>query len=139
MKDKVTITCVVCKKQIKTSCYWQVTCSVECRKKRIGTYQDTSIPSNTVGAISELIVSSDLMKKGFSVFKSLSPSCFCDVIAVKGDVTLKIEIRTGYKRANGTIFYPTKTHGKIDIFGIYDRNLDKCFYFDLNHKEVVFK
>jgi Holliday junction resolvase len=44
--------------------------------------------------MSELFVCFDLLKNGYSVFRSVSPSCFCDVIAIKDGIVKKFEIRT---------------------------------------------
>ena len=137
MKTKA---CSVCSKQ-----YYgrenSVTCSHICReerfKKKFGRYSDKSIPSGTVGAMSELAVSMDLMKKGYSVFRALSPACFCDVIAVKGEQVLKIEIRTGYIAYNGKLSYPDNVRGTVDTFGIYERNKNECFYFNLKREPII--
>lgn len=138
---KYNIICEICSKKSTVSYKQQKTCSRECgllRKQRItGRYScDTTIPSGTVGAISELEISSDLMKKGYSIFRSLSPSCFCDIVAIKNEKILKIEIRTGYMTNKEKIFFPRKKHGEIDLFGIYERNLNKCFYFDKKYKKI---
>ena len=54
------------------------------------------LSSGTVGAIGELMVSVDLMKKGYEVFRALSPSCSCDLAILKDKKLLRIEVRTGY-------------------------------------------
>ncbi len=58
------------------------------------------------------MASADLIKKGYEVFRALSPSCSCDLIAKKGSKILRIEVRTGQIYANtGRLSYPKK---KID-------------------------
>ena len=138
---KHNIKCSTCKKEFTSSWSHQKTCSEECRKGREnemwGRYVDKSIPAGTVGAISELAVSVDLMEKGYAVFRALSQSCFCDVIAIKGNKQLRIEIRTGYiTRATKKLSFPTITHGEIDAYGIYERNENKCYYFNKKLKEI---
>lgn len=73
-------------------------CSIECQKKFYKPYAPLSktVPPGTVGAIGELAVSIDLMKKGFEVYRALSPSSSCDVLALKGGKSYPLEIRTGY-------------------------------------------
>lgn len=138
---KHQLQCEECKENFLHYSPHAKTCGEVCRKVRAkrlsGRYADTSIPTGTVGAISEIIISVDLMKKGYAVFRSLSQSCFCDIIAIKGKTVLKIEIRTGYKSTSGKICFPTKTHGEIDIYGIYERAGDKCYYFNKELKEIV--
>lgn len=115
-------------------------CSDECRKRRMvkkfGRYSDKSIPSGTVGAITELVISADLMKKGYSVFRALSPSCFCDVIAIKDNNLLKVEIKTGYVGLNKKVLFPKSKNTNIDIYGVYSRLDNQCFYFDNKFIEI---
>ena len=49
----------------------------------------------TKGALGELAVSSDLMKRGYEVFRALSPDAAFDLIASKGAMLLRIECRCG--------------------------------------------
>lgn len=62
-------------------------CSARCRGesylKRSGRVRAFPIPSGTSGAIAELEVSAYLMKNNYSVFRALSPSCFCDLVAIQ--------------------------------------------------------
>jgi hypothetical protein len=99
---------------------------------------DNKLPSATVGAMSEIFVSAELMKKGYAVFRALSPSCFCDLIAIKNNQTLRIEARTGYKNTRtNRMCYPKNTHGDITHFAIYERNEGKTYFFDTNHNEIM--
>lgn len=61
------------------------------------------VPTGTVGAIAELRVSVDLLAKGFEVFRAISPSCSCDLAALKDGRLLRIEVRTAYRSKNGGI------------------------------------
>ena len=65
------------------------------------------IPSGTVGAIQELKVGIDLMQKGFHVFRALSPSAFCDLLAFKDGSQFDIEVRTATRHSpTGKLSYP---------------------------------
>lgn len=137
---KHNLKCEECGKDFVHIMQHTKSCSDECRNKRMskkfGRYSDKSIPSGTVGAITEMVISADLMKKGYSVFRALSPSCFCDVIAIKDKKILKVEIKTGYVGLNGKVLFPKSKNINVDIHGVYSRLDDKCFYFDDNFKEV---
>jgi hypothetical protein len=61
------------------------------------------INTGTVGAISELRVSVDLLAKGYEVFRALSPACSCDLAILKDGKLLRIEVRTAYRSKNGGI------------------------------------
>ena len=130
----------MCNVKYESSWSHQKTCSEDCRNSRQakiwGRYGDKTIPNGTVGAISEITISADLMKKGYAVFRALSQSCLCDVIAIKNNKILKIEVRTGYVDKNKKVSFPHNTHGEIDIYGIYVRAEDKCYYFSNKSKLV---
>lgn len=79
------------------------------------------------GAISELEVCKDLMKKGYNVFRALSQSSKFDAIAVKGSRILKLEVRTGNysKRKNGNLslgYYKEKNSNKHMVVYTYSDN-----------------
>lgn len=85
----------------------QIYCSKICQEK-IYKYQSEfkNIPTGTVGAIQELRVGIDLLGRGYEVFRALSPSCSCDLLAKKDGNEITIEVRTGYLRHNGKLTYP---------------------------------
>ena len=60
-----------------------------------------NLDKSTVGAINELKASVFLMEKGYEVFRALSPATSCDLIAMKSDEVLRIEVRTGYSTPTG--------------------------------------
>ena len=51
------------------------------------------LPPSTKGAAGELSVSLDLMRRGWDVFRALSPCASCDLVAVRGNVTLRVEVK----------------------------------------------
>lgn len=138
--------CKLCGKNYQSFYENKLTCSDECKKRKFsidtGRLTDTSICSGTVGAISEMEVCAELMRKGYAVFRSLSPSCFCDAIAVKGEKILKIEIRTSYEHPTSKIIHYSKKLNKnerntANIFGLYERSKKEVFFRDINGKEFV--
>lgn len=129
--------CIVCKTDYESVQPHSIFCSVGCRnqngQERWGRTGDNSIPTGTVGAISEILVSAYLMKRGYSVFRALSPSCMCDLIIFKDNIFNRIEVRTGYKSlVTGNISFPGKDTdiGKQDMFAIYIRASDEVLFFD---------
>lgn len=115
-------TCLVCRSEFLCTQPNKKFCSRDCissywiNRNGRGGLKRLGISSGTTGAISELKASSFLMENGYSVFRALSPSCFCDIIAIKGKETIKIEVRTGYKSESGKIYYPKRANGDIDFF-----------------------
>lgn len=108
-------------------------CSALCRKEihleRTGRkIINNQLTSGTKGAMSELLAGADLMRLGFNVFRALSPSCYCDLIATKDNKTYHIEVRTGYLNFNGKLSFPNRVSGEIDFFIIPETNTGKVYY-----------
>lgn len=85
------------------------------------------VSSGTMGAITELMISTDLLRQGWEVFRALSPSCSCDLVISKGGVTRRVEVRTGYIRPNGAIYWPKKGTTP-DHYAVVVMALDKLIY-----------
>jgi hypothetical protein len=66
-------------------------------------YAQLGLASATVGAIAELLISIDLMMKGYEVYRALSPASPCDILARKNGNEFPIEVRTGFKNLDGTL------------------------------------
>lgn len=71
-----------------------------------------------IGAIGELQVCSDLLIKGYEVFRSVSPHCTCDLVACKDGKCYRIEVKTGVQYETGRIDYPKIDYKKADIGAI---------------------
>lgn len=133
--------CIVCNKIFVHKYSHTKFCTQNCRynyysdkyrRKVIG----IKIPTGTVGAMSEMLISVDLFRKGFSVFRALSPACFCDVIACKDNKLYKIEVRTGYKAANNKLSFSRGINNFADIYGIWERNTGEIIYLDKEYNII---
>lgn len=97
----------------------RIYCSKECLPSRTRVEPhgiNDNVANGTVGAISELLVCADLMKKGWEVFRALSPHSNSDVLALRDGLLLKLEIRTGmyYNKDNGEKLF---NYSKKNIIG----------------------
>lgn len=100
--------------------YCKHDCSVESLKiedRKVNTHRQWNLSSGTVGAIHELVTCVDLMKKGYQVFRAMSPSSLCDLVAYKDNKYMKIEVTTGYV-ANGRFYFPQKKAERFDTLAI---------------------
>lgn len=83
------------------------TCSRACayaHRKPSTTEYGFNLSQGTMGAVGELTVSVDLMKRGYHVFRALSQSCPCDLLAYReGEPAIRIEVRTARKDASGKL------------------------------------
>jgi len=68
----------------------------------------------------------DLLQKGFSVFRSVSPSCAVDLVITKNGNThsgavervLKVEVKTGHYTLGGKLRWPRPLNDKFDILAV---------------------
>lgn len=99
-------------------------CSKRCAgifsAKERGVYSEFSgkIPKSTVGAIQELKVSTDLLSKGFQVFRALSPSCDCDLVVLSGKKLVRLEVTTGYINKNKSLIFPKHSEHRYDALAV---------------------
>lgn len=104
------------------------TCSRKClnseAKERYLTLnsRDEQLSRGTMGAIAELAVCCDLLKRGYEVFRSVSPSTSCDLAVLRDNQLLRVEVTTSYIRQNGTPQRPSgkdKDKHKYDLLAYY--------------------
>jgi len=81
-------------------------CSPECRPSHKPPSRRTELsPRNglspgTSGAASELRVAFDLLERGYAVFRSVSPNAPFDLVAVRDEELLRIEVRSGTRNGD---------------------------------------
>ena len=75
----------------------------------------------TVGAIHELAVSADLLRRGYAVFRALSPSCSCDLVIMKNGVLQRVEVTSG-RHTKTKIEWLPKDPAKFDLLAVVTRD-----------------
>jgi hypothetical protein len=107
--------------------YWRK--NQNCITKK--TIDGIEMPCASVGGFSEMIVCADLLKRGFYVFRSITPNAPYDVIAIKNNDIKKIEIRTALKGVRGNCRIGKKINHKENppdnFAGVLFEN-NSCFY-----------
>ena len=101
-------------------------CSAICRRQHEKQQYAKANPSShltttTVGTLSELKVSIDLLQKGYEVFRAVSSSCSCDLALLKDGKLLRVEVTTGHFSPRNRIpYFPLRkqNNGKFDILAI---------------------
>lgn len=111
--------CPVCSKHFISGDPRQLYCTKECaqawrNQPLVSYYRELGISPGTVGAIAELIVAVDLMKKGYHVFRSMSPSCPYDLITFRGEEIKRLEVKTAYKTLSGKLYHPKLRNQTFD-------------------------
>lgn len=79
--------------------------------------RSSDVSPGTVGAISELIVATDLLSRGYEVYRSMSPNSTYDLIARGEAGTLRIEVRTARRYKSGVEFN-RRTGENKDYFAV---------------------
>jgi hypothetical protein len=131
-------TCLACESLIpkwknKHARYCSMKCSKRIDKER--NYEDRGIVASNAeqGAISELLVSADLIKRGYEVFRALSPQSSCDLVALKSNETLRIEVRTGFLSRGGNLSYG-QSHigsGRYDVLAVALKDGSITYFLDI--------
>jgi hypothetical protein len=79
-------------------------------KKHTDAWHSQDIPTGTRGALSELRACVDLMSRGFHVFRAMSPSCPCDLVAWDADGRIvRIEVKTASRNSSTGVLYRAGT------------------------------
>lgn len=111
--------CPICHKEFKVTIWNKKYCSNECVVLAEKPYRDDyrlhyNLSHGTAGALAELIVATDLIKRGFELYRAMSQSSSCDLLALKNKKLYDFEVRTGYRNKKGSYFY-----SKHSIKGAY--------------------
>jgi hypothetical protein len=104
-------------------------CSHECRniegrdRYRKVNKRTVLLPKATLGAVSELRVASDLLARGYDVFRAVSPVCSCDLVALKNGNLHRVEVRTGnYCITSGKVYVPlNNVHADVLAVVLHDK------------------
>lgn len=118
--------CVTCQQPFLTNRqrkYCSDACAYERTTDLVG-----RLSTGVVGAIGELVVSADLMRRGYAVFRAVSPSCYSDLIAKKDGRVLEIEVRTMHRGRNGKPYFSRKLHADINCLALWDRATNHVTY-----------
>lgn len=105
-------TCRGCDGPLPTKHKQRLFCSKACRiqhqkkKYREANPVELMLPASTVGAMHELVVAVDLMKRRYSVFRAMSPNSPCDLAVLRSGILLNIEVTTGCRTSTGLLTYP---------------------------------
>jgi hypothetical protein len=92
------------------------------------------IATGTTGAIGELLIAADLMRLRYEVFRALSQSTSCDLLAFRNGKMYRIEVRTAYRLPSQKLTYSKsdKDHGKSDHYGL-------VVWSDESHYEIIYE
>lgn len=121
--DMLSIPCKVCGKIIRT---WQKNtrfCGKDCRKAATlkPAVADPCISRGTRGAVGELSVTVDLLRRNYEVFRNVSQHGSCDLIAMKVGRIIRVEVKSStINTETGKVYIPLHLDAsKFDLLAIY--------------------
>lgn len=138
--------CVRCGKEIPTSRtthqstpvkYCSRVCCASATKEKYrqqtGRSEWEKISPGKSGAVSELVVSADLLTRGYEVFRAVAQDGSCDMIILKNGSLQRVEVRTGYKTDDGKIKATTTRLDpkKYDVLAIVIAGREICYHPDI--------
>lgn len=106
--------CVGCGKVFTPTGRNQSYCEPRCRREH---QQHLGISSGTLGAIGELQVATDLLSKGYEVFRAVSPNCSADMVIRRDGRLFVVEVKTGRRGTSGRPVYPAPKYN-VDIVAV---------------------
>lgn len=101
-----------------------VFCAHECElvyRREVAGRPESTPSTATVGALHELLVAIELMRRGWHVFRALSPACPCDLVVYQDpDTIIRIQVRTASRRPRGGVYASLKKSdvGQHDVLAL---------------------
>ena len=93
-------------------------CSASCRKSAFTGGERRGVHRLTSAAISQALVTTDLMWRGYGVYKAQSTAYPADLVAISDEgSTLRIKVKTVRRRADGSINLPSRQPG-VDVLAL---------------------
>lgn len=75
-----------------------------------------------IGAALELIASVDLMKRGAHVYRAMSSTSPCDLVAWLGGELIRVEVRSGRRNGTGKLCYSPPEARRYDVLAVVEPN-----------------
>lgn len=98
-------------------------CSVACKQAAFVGTSDQRWPGDhatgTIGAIGELMVSADLLRRGYNVFRSLSPNASCDLAIISGGAATRVEVTKAYRTRSGGLQFNPHERERYDVLALW--------------------
>ncbi len=78
----------------------------------------------TKGAFAELLAAAILLSRGYDVYRSVSPNANCDLVIVRANLVLRVEVRNGQYKGKA-LHYGRKDQDRADFYAVYYLRDDK--------------
>lgn len=95
------------------------------------------LSTGTVGACHELLVCADLIRRGWSVYRALSPAASCDMLALFEDRIFRVEVTTGVRGDRGELKMPAKDAARFDLLAVVERSGNISYFPELSDNKLI--
>jgi hypothetical protein len=122
--DSTPVRCEYCDDLYTRNSSTQRFCGAKCRQaahveRNFHRYHVPGITLGARGAIGELLICADLLARGYEVFRAVSQSCSCDLIAMRESVLLRVEeVKTVSLNVDGTPHKSSADPSKYDVLAL---------------------
>ena len=84
-------------------------------------YKSSHKNCGNTGAMGEIMVTYDLMLKGYEVYRAISPSSSCDIIALKDSKVLRVEVTKGARKGKAQrLWWPPHDSSRYDLLAVWE-------------------
>lgn len=88
------------------------------------------------GAWGESLVCANLLERGYEVFRSISPGSPCDLIAMRGDLLLRVEVRCAYFQ-HGGYTCATPDSSRHDLLALVTGDTGKVYWYPPLDEDLI--
>ena len=83
-----------------------------------------NVNTSHIGTLGELLVSVDMMRRGYQVFRALSPGSSCDMLVLKNNEVLRVEVTKGSRHTKDQtkLWWPKHAPERYDIIAVWEDN-----------------
>lgn len=96
-------------------------CTRKCREIHNGTRPEKwyqGLTTGEIGSWGELIVAADMMRRGWKVFRAVTPSSPCDMVAFKKDRIVRVEVTLARRGRTGKVYFPAHNEDNYDVLAL---------------------
>lgn len=99
-------------------CSWECTQAARKARARHRAENARTLSPPVVGAVAELVAAADLLRRGFPVYRAVSPAAPCDLIVlVAPERPLRVEVRTGRRSSAGAVVW-NQSGFRADLYAV---------------------
>jgi hypothetical protein len=93
-------------------------CNDDCRAAALDPPRLVNLAPGEVGAVAELLVSADLLARGYEVFRAVSQNCSCDLVIHRAGRLWRVEVKTGQNRPGAAVYAPRGNPNHYNLLAV---------------------